>query len=84
MANITKHTFNAELTQDELHALDLIEELGVVLGNVVGWSPTRATDLAELLAKINELRHAVLGQVAARTYPERFPLLGQRTEPPPN
>jgi hypothetical protein len=75
---------NTELTPDELHALDLTEELATVLSRVVGWSPSREQDLAELLVKINELRHAVLAQVAARTYPDRFRLLGRTSTPRPN
>ncbi|MEP6463826.1 MAG: hypothetical protein ABJC62_10515 [Frankiaceae bacterium] len=83
MADTNEIRINTELTPDELHALDLTEELANVLNRVVGWSSSREQDLAELLVKINELRHAVLAQVAARTYPDRFRLLGRTFTPPP-
>lgn len=84
MADTNEIRVDTELTPDELRALDLTEELANVLSRVVGWSPSREQDLAELLVKINELRHAVLAQVAARTYPDRFRLLGRTFTPPAN
>lgn len=84
MADTNEIRVDTELTPDELRALDLTEELANVLSRVVGWSPSREQDLAELLVKINELRHAVLAQVAARTYPARFRLLGRTFTPPAN
>ena len=41
MADTSEIRVNTELTPDELHALDLTEELANVLNRVVGWSPSR-------------------------------------------
>lgn len=65
------------LSADEKAALDLTAELTYVLGRVVGHDRTRHGDLAELLAHVHAIQHALMSQAAARAYPDRFRLLGE-------
>lgn len=65
MADTSEIRVNTELTPDELHALDLTEELANVLNRVVGWSPSRHArkDLARYIEfRYNSKRlHSALG-----------------------
>jgi hypothetical protein len=65
------------LTADELHAMNVTAQLVNALHNIVGQGPSREDDLTELVGHVHNIQHAVMGQAAARAYPERFRLLGE-------
>jgi hypothetical protein len=65
------------LTEDEHLALELTGQLAGVLARLVGDGDTRTADLAELVAKVHDLQHAVLAQAAARACPGQYRLLGE-------
>lgn len=70
------------LTDDEHRAVELAGELYGVLCAVVGNGPARDQDLRELVAPIHAIQHAVLKQAAARAYPDRYRLLGEKFAAP--
>lgn len=65
------------MTEDEHHAVALLAELFHVLSRIVGNGHPRDDDLRELGTHVHALQAAVLSQCAARTYPERYRLLGE-------
>lgn len=65
------------LTPDELHAMNVTAQLVNALHDIVGQGPSREDDLTELVGHVHNIQHAVMGQAAARAYPERFRLLGE-------
>lgn len=60
--------------------VDVVVTLGKVwneMCTIVGHGPTRDADLNEIVAHIHALQRTVLGQAAARMYPDQFRLLGE-------
>lgn len=60
--------------------VDVVMTLGRVwneMCTIVGHGPTRDADLSEIVAHIHTLQRTVLGQAAARAYPDQFRLLGE-------
>lgn len=66
-----------ELTPAELACLAQCGALAGMLGGIVGHGRTRNTDLSELFGHVHAIQQAVMSQLAARTYPDRFRLLGE-------
>lgn len=69
------------LTPDEQAAMDATVQLANALGRVVGNGATRADDLAELVAPIHVIQHAIMAQPFARAHPDQYRLLGEVIEP---
>lgn len=64
------------LTKSELALIDCIGGLMSGFLEVVGDGPTRSADLCEIVSLIHALQDKVMGQAAARAYPDRLRLLG--------
>lgn len=77
------------LTELEREAVQRAGELWNILTRVVDDGPTRDADLAELIAHVHAIQHAVMSQAAARAYSGEFRRLGstlalaQEARPPP-
>lgn len=65
------------LNASEHEAMQLSAQLWNKLVELVGHGPSREADLRELGSHIHAIQHAVMAQSAARTYPERYRLLGR-------
>lgn len=65
------------LSGPEFEAMDLTAQLANKLAEVVGHGPSRDADLAELVHHVHCIQRAVLAQVAARQFPDKFRLLGE-------
>jgi hypothetical protein len=65
------------MTEAEHHAMDLTAELwNLLAGEVILNGPGGHGDREELAAAIHVIQRMVLGQAAARAYPDRYRLLG--------
>jgi len=64
------------MTEDEHQAMALSAQLANTLARVVADGPTREQDIAELIAPLHAIQHAVMAQAAAREYPHLYRLLG--------
>lgn len=64
------------LTDREQQAIVKAGDLWGDLCAIVGDGPTRDADLNELIVHIHAIQHTIMGQAAARAYPEQFRLLG--------
>ena len=69
------------LTDDEHEAMRLSGELANVLRRVVGDGPCAEGDWNEMAGSIHDLQARVMGQAAARAYPDLFRPLGGWPEP---
>lgn len=65
------------LTYTEVAAVEQLGALAGMLGAIVADGPTREADLRELIGHVHALQAYVLGQAAARVYPDLFRLLGE-------
>lgn len=66
------------LSEYEHEAMDLTARLANLLAqDIVGFEETRAHDLNELVGHIHVVQKAIMGQAAARAYPDRYRLLGR-------
>ncbi len=65
------------MTELEHSTVDL---LGMVYTNIVEIAKDSKVpgDLEEVASRIHDLQHMVMAQAAARAYPDRYRLLGQR------
>lgn len=68
------------LSDLEMHAISLTAELANTVSQIVGHGPTREHDMAELVAPIHNIQHALMAQAAARIFPGRYRLLGETLE----
>lgn len=67
------------LTDDEHALIDLLCDVTDGFSNVIGSDPfVREQDAAEVIAHIHALQDKVLAQAAARLYPDRYRLMGER------
>lgn len=66
------------LTEDEHRAMELSGELATLIHRIIGDGPAANTDWNEAAGHIHVLQKNILGQAAARLYPDRYRLLGQR------
>ena len=58
------------------------DELAILLRKIIGDEPPNAYhDWVEATTHIHALQNMILSQVAARTYPTRFRLLGKQQKP---
>lgn len=65
------------LTPDEQQAIDLSGELATFISQrVIGFGETRNADINEVVSKIHDIQRMIMGQAAARAYPEKYRLLG--------
>lgn len=65
------------LSTEEHQAIALLAEFyNLMVTSVVAKGPTTEPDLAELAAHVHTLQHMVMGQAAARCYPDTYRLLG--------
>jgi hypothetical protein len=65
------------LTDDEHLALELLAKAANQIGKVIGKGPQSGFDWAEAADKIHQLQRLVMGQAAARAYPDTYRLLGE-------
>ena len=80
MANLIKHTSDP-LSEIELDAIEKSAELAQLLRKIVGDGPNAYHDWVEATIHIHAIQNMVLSQAAARIYPNKFRLLGERLEP---
>lgn len=67
------------MTDPEHLAMELTAELTrIVLADVIGHGPTRHADVTEFTQAMHRIQTMILSQAAARLYPDRYRLLGQR------
>jgi len=66
------------LTYNEQRAIALTGDLANLISLIVGSGATRSADLTELVAHIHAIQNAILSQAAARAYPNKYRLLGQK------
>lgn len=65
------------MTDAEHRAMDLTAQLwNLLAGEVIANGPAGPGDRAELAAAVHVIQRMVLGQAAARAYPDRYRLLG--------
>lgn len=65
------------MTDTEHRAMDLTAQLwNLLAGQVIANGPAGPGDRAELAAAVHTIQRMVLGQAAARAYPDRYRLLG--------
>lgn len=65
------------MTEGEHRAMELSAELWKAICEVAGRGQTRHDDLTEAVAHIHAIQHMIMAQAAARSYPERYRLLGE-------
>jgi hypothetical protein len=66
------------LTTAEHRAMDLTVELvNLLAGEVIADGPGRTGDVNEVIHAIHIVQRMVMGQAAARAYPDRYRLLGR-------
>ena len=69
------------LTHQEHEALDILATFFNLMSNdICAHGSTRNQDMKEVSAHVYTLQRIVLSQSAARNYPEKYRLLGQRVE----
>lgn len=73
----TRQPLQHALTIEEHEAMELTAELANRLSRIVGQGPSRAGDIAELVAHLHAIQQAILAQAAGRHYPDRYRLLGE-------
>lgn len=66
------------LTEDEHRAMELSGELATLIHRIIGDGPVAISDWAEAAGHIHSVQRNILAQAAARLYPDRYRLLGQR------
>ena len=66
------------LTQLEHEAMDVTAHLYRLIGRIVSQGPQRYNDLSEAALHLHALQSQIMGQAAARAYPERYRLLGEQ------
>lgn len=71
------------LTPDELEAVNLTADLANLMRRIIGEGPTADHDWSETAAQIHVLQSRIMGQAAARAYPDLFRLMGGRIGEPP-
>lgn len=76
------HDSSRLLTNDEKLALALTGTLANLFGKIVGKSSSRDGDLNEIVGEIHNLQARLMGQAAARAYPQQFRLLGETLPDP--
>lgn len=65
------------MTPEEHHAVELSAGLwNYISEHVVADGPTRDADLREIMAHVHGVQRAIMGQAAARAYPDQYRLLG--------
>ncbi len=70
-------TVDARLTEDEHRVVALLAEAtSLFCTRVVAHGPTRDHDVNEWAAQVHVLQNRVMGQAAARAYPQLYRLLG--------
>ena len=66
------------LTEAEHRAMELTVELvNLMSRDVIGTGRSRVGDVNEVVHHIHGIQRMVLGQAAARAYPDRYRLLGE-------
>lgn len=66
----------AELTPQELQALELTRQLVAALTHIIGHGRTRERDIAEAWFHVHGIQRMIMSQVAARQYPDLLRQLG--------
>jgi hypothetical protein len=66
------------LTELELKALKQSGELAQLIRQIIGDGPNSSHDWAEAAAHIHAIQNMVMSQAAARSYPDKFRLLGNK------
>lgn len=64
------------LTADEHEAMRLSGELANVCRRIIGNGPAAHGDWAEFAGAIHDIQSRIMGQAAARAYPDRYRPLG--------
>lgn len=80
MSNLERPCPVGFLTHEELSAIEVTADLVALLDDIVGDGATAQQDRAELVALVHSIQYRIMGQAAARAYPDRFRLLGETIE----
>jgi hypothetical protein len=67
---------NKLLTQLERDTVDMLGQVHMNMCTIVADGPTRMDDLTESCHHVHVLQRMIMGQAAARAYPDHFRLLG--------
>lgn len=67
----------AALTDAELGALDLTRQLANAMSAVMSSGAEFRADWSEFTTHLHAIQHMIMSQAAARSYPDRFRLLGR-------
>lgn len=80
MSNNDQTAESEFLTSEEFIALGMTANLfAFIATRVIGNDITREADLTEFSLHVHAIQNMILSQAAARAYPDKFRLLGERT-----